>query len=203
MKFTKLIILGAGGVGFWLVVALMRMVNLGDVDVTVYDDDTLEGGNGFRRLPHTFDQAQYKVALLEEFLKMVMGSDIPHCVRERLTPTLIAKMDEDYFPWKETLIVDATDMADGPRKDVWDLARLCGATLMRVSYDGIGVIVVSPSIPFASKRGQTTGYALMPDQGQTFAAAGLGAMAVKKALLSGEITEMQVQIAYPQKEEDK
>lgn len=184
-EIKRVVVIGAGGVGFYLVAAMRR--DRPDVELIVYDDDSFEGGNGYRRLPKVSNPATKKVDFLKGWVRMVMGDVPPAVVPERLTFGEVgAHFDES------DLIVDATDMALEERKTLWSLARQSGCQMLRVSYDGNGIVVIARGLPLSSKPGG--GYALVPTMAQSFAAGGLGAMAVQLLLDGKEVRDYQVQI---------
>ena len=188
-KFSKIVMVGAGGIGFHLAVALSR--DIGHIiPIEVWDDDTFEGGQGFRRLPAVSNKRQFKVEFLKDYIERVMDDKPPTICPNKLTSESLFLSSS----WAETLAVDCTDMGYDSRKELWAALRKNGATCLRVSYDGNGCIVVSPSIPFSTKSG-AGGYSLVPSMGQSYCAAGLGAMAVMKALRLRKLTEMQLQIS--------
>lgn len=172
-NFKSVRIIGAGGVGFWLTVALVRDEPL--VEVEVWDTDTLEGGNGFRRMPWVPDPAEAKVDLLSRFLQFSMGEPPVKSVNRRW----------EGEGGEGVLIVDCTDAPVASRQVWWDRARQEGATVWRVSYDGNGAVTVSDGLPFVWGAGSEGGYERMPSLAQSFRAGGLGAEAVQK-LIHGE-----------------
>ncbi|MCI0526371.1 MAG: hypothetical protein L0Y56_02815, partial [Nitrospira sp.] len=94
--------------------------------------------------------------------------------------------------WQNSLVVDATDMADVPRLRLWKALRDAGAKMLRASYEGGGRLVVSPSLPFASALGERGGYFTVPSYSQSVAIGGIAAMAIQRALKTGRLTELQV-----------
>lgn len=182
-KIEKVLILGAGGVGWWLVNALMRDTK--GAQIEVWDDDTFEGGMGQGRLPWQEDKEQYKVRALGGWVEMAMG--------DRAPKTVISKIQSwQLIGGPETLLVDCTDMALHGRRPIWDRARELGMQLLRVSYDGNGVIVVARGLPLAGRP--DGGYQLVPTLPQAQAAGGLGAMAVHLLLEGKEVGEIAVQL---------
>lgn len=187
-KIERVVVVGAGGVGAWLTVALRR--DRPHVPVIVYDDDTFEGGMGARRLPLVRNAATKKVDWLRGFVRMVMGDEPPDVEGRRLVP-------EDTrgagIVRPGVLVVDCTDMAIAPRRELWDCCRTAGAQMLRVSYDGNGCVVVARGLPLlCAPEG---GYALVPTLGQSMMAGGLGAEAVR-AILDGRWKE-DYQIRLP------
>ena len=162
-------VIGIGGVGFWLTVALTRHITPNTIHC--WDDDTLEGGAGAARLPWASSSTK-KVDLLREHLTMVYG--------DMLLPT----MHDQRFSGRTgltpgDLVIDCTDMAIAARKLMWGVVRKQGCRLLRVSYDGRGsMVIVSTGLPlFAPVTG---GYAAVPSLALSFAAGGIGAEAVKR-----------------------
>lgn len=189
MSISKIAILGAGGVGFWLTVALAR--NGRDERIGVWDDDDFQGGTGASRLPRVSNPAVKKVDVLRGHLRMVFGTDLERFefFPNRLTITTIDGLD-----LSDTLIVDCTDMTTEARSELWAVARRQGATMLRVSYDGNGIVVISRGLPISLPG--ANGYALVPSLAQSFMAAGLGAEAVRLILEGKEVTDLQVEVPY-------
>ncbi|MCX7847927.1 MAG: hypothetical protein N2595_07860 [bacterium] len=114
---TKVFIIGGGGVGVYLSIALERW----GIPVVVYDGDTLDGG-GATRLPavNIFGQtllrkaAALRVCGVKAMPQYVTrASDIPDC----------------------DIVIDATDASSSTRKQFLDVARRKGAEYIRASYD--------------------------------------------------------------------
>lgn len=170
-RYERIEVIGAGGVGFWMAIGLKR--DLGDFPIRVWDDDTFEGGTGDKRLPRVQNVHAKKVSMLRGWGRMVMGDRPVETVEKRFN----GKEEES---WTGALIVDCTDSPILSRKRFWNAAIKRGAVMMRVSYDGIGPVVVSRGLPMVSKDavGGGGGYASIPNMGQTFTAAGLGAQCV-------------------------
>jgi len=182
-KIERVVVMGAGGVGWWLVTALMRDTKGAQIEVR--DNDTFQGGFGAGRLPIQEDPTTYKVRALEGWIEMSMGDSGPKVIPSKI------------YPWNivwgpETLLVDCTDMELSSRKLIWEEARRQGIQLLRVSYDGNGVIVVTRGLPLSDRPGG--GYALVPSMAQAIAAGGLGAMAVHLLLEGKEVGEIAVQL---------
>lgn len=178
-EIKRVVIIGAGGVGFWLTVALRR--DNPQLDIIVYDDDNFEGGFGAQRLPYVANKATKKVQFLDNFVQMAMRDPAITARSYRFSeaePDLIADVA------KPTLIVDCTDMDLEHRKPIWQACRDVGYVMLRVSYDGNGIVVVSRGLPFATNPGGN--YAIVPTMAQSLWAGGVGAAAVEK-LLRGEV----------------
>ena len=182
-KFERVIVMGAGGVGWWLVTALMRDTK--GAQVEVWDSDTFQGGMGAGRLPIQEDPTTYKVWALEGWVEMSMGDRGPKVRASKLHPWNVV--------WgPETLLVDCTDMELSVRRTIWQEARRRGVQLLRVSYDGNGVVVVARGLPLSDRPGG--GYALVPSMAQAIAAGGLGAMAVHLLLEGREVGEIAIKL---------
>lgn len=190
-KFNRIVIAGAGGVGYWLTMALCRSLG-GRVPITVYDPDTFEGGNGSLRLPKVMDPATHKVKLLRAQVNFFMGDAPPIVYPRRLEPAEFLIGD-----WSSTLVVDCTDMNQVPREELWNAFEAVGAKGLRVSYDGLGIATISPGPPLETGSNGEGNYAVMPNLAQSFAAAGLGAQAVIYMLYVGEPLDFQVHVPTP------
>lgn len=183
-KIQKVVIIGAGGVGFWTTVALMRDIPLGVV-VEVWDDDDLDKGNGHRRLPTTPSKFTMKVELLRYFIALTMGDRDIRPIPRRLEVDDLRGCDN-----RGTLFADCTDMPTDARRELVEEIRRSGGEYLRVSYDGLGVVTVSPGVPF-DVRGAKGGYEVVPDLDVSFIAGGVGARAIRKAIEEGIIVEDQ------------
>jgi hypothetical protein len=170
---------GAGGAGFYLPPSLCR----DGYDVIVYDDDTLEGGMGHKRLPQASPPTR-KVDLLRGFCLAVMGDQGVLIVPRKFTGEEVAKGD---------LVIDCTDMSLTQRKPVYQRVIERGARYLRVSYDGRNnTVVVAEGLPL---RGRPNGgYADIPDLALSFVAGGMGAIAVKK-ILQGWTSHIEFQVS--------
>lgn len=193
-KFDRIVVAGAGGVGYWLLWALCRMIGK-DLKIEVYDPDTFEGGNGFRRLPRPAQKKLYKVDLLRGEIAFVMGDTPPIVYPKLLTPAEFEKGN-----WSKTLVLDCTDMGQRAREEFWDALDKSGAKGLRVSYDGLGVATVSPGPPMVTGAADSEdgGYAIMPHIGQSYLAAGAGACAVMYYLQTGKPLEFQLHVPTPE-----
>ena len=164
------VIFGAGGVGFWLTVALCRSYN--PKLITVYDDDTLQGGLGHTRLPSA-SLGTKKVSLLRGHLRVSWDhSNLPTFVDGRFTGIEAPE---------NALIVDCCDMPIKERRKIWKRVERRKNRIIRVSYDGKnGVVVVAEGLPlFDSVAG---GYSEVPNLALSFMAGGAGAWAVLRVL---------------------
>lgn len=183
-QIERVVIMGSGGVGWWLVTALMRDTK--GAQVEVWDNDTFQGGMGAGRLPWQESPEQFKVEALEGWVEMAMGDTAPKIRAMRLYAGHVSSWGP------ETLLVDCTDMELSERRSIWAEARQRGVQLLRVSYDGNGVVVVARGLPLSDRPGG--GYALVPSMAQAIAAGGLGAMAVHLLLEGKEVGEIAVQL---------
>jgi len=183
-EIKRVVIIGAGGVGFWLTIALMRDIAAG-ILVEVWDDDDIGvTGNGHFRMPLTLVGAK-KVDLLADFVSYKMGDRRITPIDKRLEPAYLRGRTET-----ETLFVDCTDMKTADREALLNMIRLANGKYLRVSYDGLGIVTVSPGVPF-DVEGAPGGYQMMPDLDVSFIAGGIGARAVRKVLEENEFIEDQ------------
>lgn len=180
----RVIIVGAGGIGFWLATGLART----GLSPIVFDMDNLEGGLGHQRLPLATPRTP-KTALLTGFMRVNFGGNLPETRNERFTGREVHKGD---------LVVDCTDMNGVDRRKVWERARKRGARLLRVSYDGANsTVVVAEGLPFVLDESKA-GYASVPSLALSLAAGGIGAEVVLRMLaseLTCEHVEFQIDLA--------
>jgi len=193
-KFERVVVAGAGGVGYWLLWALCRMVG-GNIKIEVYDPDNFDGGNGFRRLPRPARKETAKVDLLKGQIGFVMGDTVPTVHIKYLNPEDFKSGD-----WSKTLVLDCTDMGQKKRAEWWDALAKSGARGLRISYDGLGIATISPGPPMLPPGADENdgGYQILPTIAQSFTAAGIGASAVMYFLETGDPLELQVHIPTPQ-----
>lgn len=184
----KVIICGAGGVGYWVSCALSRA----GVEHAVYDTDTFAKGTGYARLPRVTNPDTKKVAHLRGFTIAVLGDRPPTVVDKLFTGTEVEAGD---------LVVDCSDMELGDfrskksRKSIWKIAQERGARCLRISYDGKNnTVVVAEGLPLFGRKGGN--YSERPGFALSLMAGGIGAIAVQK-ILSGysEHIEFQIQLA--------
>lgn len=160
--------IGAGGVGFWLVPALLRAGH----EVTVYDDDTFEGGSGHLRLPKVGDPTTKKVIFARGFALAVMGDMGLTPVAQKFNGDEVSEGD---------LVVDCSDMPLTTRKVIWARAKELGARCIRVSYDGKdNTVVVADGLPLRGRK--FGGYGEVPSLALSLVAGGVGAIAAMKVL---------------------
>jgi hypothetical protein len=168
-------IIGAGGVG-WYVAVILSRESMGR-EIHIWDNDTFEGGHGFRRLPTVSKASTPKVDLLEGHITIVWNEKPPIKHNELFT----GKGKKDWL--KDAFVLDCTDMGNNPRRKMWEEAEKHGALMARISYDGNGVVLGDWGLPFGdTERG---GYEAMPSLAQSFTAGGVGGQFVHK-LLKGE-----------------
>lgn len=186
-EIKRIVVIGAGGVGFWLVTALRR--DIPNIEIVVYDSDNFEGGFGAQRLPYVANKATKKVQFLNNFVQMAMR-DPAITARPYRFSEAEPKLIVDAV--KPTLIVDCTDMDLEHRKPIWEACRDVDYAMLRVSYDGNGIVVVSRGLPFATNPGGN--YAIVPTMAQSQWAGGVGAAAVQKLLAGQEVRDYQMEL---------
>jgi hypothetical protein len=197
----KLHVVGSGGVGFWLVPALLRAGH----ELTLYDDDDFQGGSGHLRLPKVGDPTTKKVTFARGFCLAVMGDMGLTPVPQKFTGDEVAAGD---------LVVDCSDMPLTARKVIWARARELDARCIRVSYDGKdNTVVVAEGLPLAGRKGG--GYGQIPSLALSLVAGGIGATAVMKILsgwtehidfrvsLGDHFPETVVEVVEPEREKPK
>lgn len=181
-KERRVIIIGAGGVGFWLAVGLCR---IGIDGVEIFDPDDLQGGLGHGRLPLATPTTR-KVDLLKGFLRVNFGGTVPVVHAEPFTGNEAGDGD---------LVVDCTDLSGKARATMWRRAEKRGARLLRVSYDGANSIVtVAEGLPLTANQ-KASGYANVPSLGLSLAAGGIGAEVVTRLLANWEVPYVDFQVA--------
>lgn len=166
-------VVGAGGVGYWLAVALARDLSK-DFSLTVWDNDTVEG-TGALRLPKASPD-NTKVESLGGFVHYCMGNEMPELNFRRLTPEEV-----NLHVKARDVVVDCTDSPTDERQELWAAIEVQEAHPIRVSYDGDdSVVVVSSDLPIALGRVRSGGnYRRIPSLALSFVAGGLGAEVVR------------------------
>jgi len=187
-EIKRVVIMGAGGVGFWLTVALRR--DQPNLEIIVYDDDDFEGGFGAQRLPHVANKKMKKVDYLNNYIQMVMRDPAIKAIAHKLTEAEFVLASESFDV--ETLFVDCTDMSLDRRKPIWDLAQQTSCQMLRVSYDGNGIVVIARGLPFSTNPGGR--YSIVPTMAQSLWAGGVGAAAVEKLLKGEEVGDYQMEL---------
>lgn len=181
----RIVILGAGGVGYWTTVALSR-ARLGQ-QIVVWDADDFNGGNGRERLPAVDNPDTKKVRHLQNFISFVMGeSDI-------IAHTSYANTEFAWFFEPTDLVVDCTDMPLGERRKLWEAIESKGARMLRISYDGNGIVVVSSGLPFGPDTA-AGGYDRIPSFAQSLRAGGTGAEVILKILQGIEMPDLSAEV---------
>lgn len=184
-QIKRVVIIGAGGVGFWLTVALRR--DCPDVETIVYDDDNFIGGFGAQRLPYVQNKEMKKVDFLKGFVRMAMRDEAPLVKPFKLNSEIV-----DVNFTSDTLVVDCSDMPLETRKPIWNAAKAADCQMLRVSYDGNGIVVVARGLPFSTNPGGN--YAIVPTLAQSLWAGGVGAAAVQKLLKGENVSDYQMEL---------
>lgn len=175
----KVWVIGAGGVGFYLSLALSRA----GIEHIVFDTDDLQGGLGWSRMPKASPTTK-KTALLRGFTLAVMGDRAPTMIDAKFNGDECGEGD---------LVVDCSDMPLTARKIIWERARKQGARLLRVSYDGKNnIVAVAEGLPLFGRQGG--GYQNLPGLDLSFVAGGIGCMTVRK-ILSGHEAHIEFQVS--------
>jgi len=170
------IIIGAGGLGWWLTAALMRCDDITN-DFLIYDNDNFEGGNGSKRLPIPARKSTLKVNELANWMMEWTLETTPKYLRDapRKFTAGTLKYDVDNL----ALLVDCTDAPISNRKEIYSTAWEHGIPVVRGSYDG--EMVTFDYVPPMSIVNDG-GYNMIPNMAVTFAAAGMVAESVRRVL---------------------
>lgn len=182
----QVIIVGAGGVGFWLAVGLARS---GVRPITIFDADDLQGGLGHMRLPNA-TPATLKTALLQGFI----------AVNFRGARFNELSFRNERFTGREAnagdLVVDCSDMSGDDRRTIYEAVKKRGARYLRVSYDGAAsVVAVAEGLPLVGDESHA-GYAAVPSLALSLVAGGVGAEVLAKTDWStAEFIEFQVSLS--------
>lgn len=171
------IVLGAGGVGWWLIGAMSRM-NITH-PVGVYDPDTFQGGNGKKRLPIPEKESKHKVRELREWLTE-WQPDLPFALQTYAMPFAPSTL----LDYKRSgsgirLVVDCTDARPSLRKQIWNACSDWGIPYVRLSYDA-QIVSWSHTPPLSVV--DNGNYENIPNMGMTWIAGGFGAEMVRRTL---------------------
>lgn len=195
MRYIRIIIMGTGGIGFWLAWILCREFGRRGVTVDLYDPDNLEGGTGATRLTSSARTKLYKVDLCIMQIRNIMHDNVPNGYVRKFTPSDV----ELYSSPSQTLLIDTCDGPIDERRATWDAARAAGMTIIRGSYEGRtesegGIVVVADSLPFKKSGDNTGGYVSRPTIAASFLAAGLLGEVINELMESGVLKGMRIQI---------
>lgn len=182
MDYKEVHIIGAGGVGFWVAVALRR--DYPDMPLTVWDADNVDGSGGMRLpIPErmtTSGSKPKKLKILNDFLKYTLDArPVIECFMDYLGG--VSGEFSKYF--ENRYFVDCTDMSVIKREEVFSPAMRY-KRYMRISYDGTGWISVSQGLPMGDPT--ASGYLNVPSFGMSIAAGGIGATAVAQWVMGGK-----------------
>lgn len=179
-------VIGDGGVGFWLLVGLVRSSVR---PIVTYDTDDLNGGLGHMRLPNASPGTK-KVKLLQGFLAVNFYGKGFADIRFR----------DALFTGKEArkgdLVVDCSDMSGEARRAIYKVVKANGARYLRISYDGAtSVVAVSEGMPLTGDETHA-GYAAVPTLALSLMAGGIGAEVIAKTdWKATKFIEFQVSLA--------
>jgi len=192
-EITEIWIMGAGGIGFYLTTILAR--EPAGRRIVVFDDDNFIGGHGHERLPRVDDPNTKKVDFLNFFIAVGMGDNMVEVHKERLDVKTFRGKD-----LSNVLIIDATDMGTNSRRVIWAAGMKKGATFLRASYDGNGVVLVAWGLPLADN--DASGYALVPTMAQSFTIAGLAAQVIHQFFKGHIINDLVLDLGMPEEENE-
>jgi hypothetical protein len=193
----KILVIGAGGVGWPLATGLAQGLPLG-AELVVADDDVMEG-SGAARLPKghvsTFGRqsdfaGRPKVDALASFIHYVGQQATLTTWAERIEPKQNRSM-QDF-----DLVVDCTDASPDWRNAL--KAACSEGTYLRVSYDIAGgriFAIVSESVPFSLDM-TTGGYQQAPSFNHAMLAGALGAEVILRRLGGWDI-QLPVRVEIP------
>jgi hypothetical protein len=195
MRYLKIIIMGTGGIGFWLAWILCREFGKRGVTIDLYDPDNLEGGTGATRITGTPRTKIFKVDLCTMQIRNIMRDTVPNAYARKFTPDDLAL----YGDPAHTILIDTSDGPMNERREIWDRARAMGITIVRGSYEGRteqegGVVVVADSLPFQKSGNNAGGYASRPTIAASFLAAGLMGETINELMESGVLKGIRVEI---------
>lgn len=169
-------LIGCGGIGFYTGLSIARE----GYELTVYDDDDLEGTGGMR-LPSFRLFGKTVVRKKVHLLKLLAGDRVT-AIAEKFSAAQEVGRDD----W----LLDCTDMSHNQRRVLLDVARANGARYIRASCDlrrnGL-LVVVAGSIGFTLRNSvaDRTGYTISPSACHAMVAGGFAATVIIR-LLRGE-----------------
>lgn len=195
MRYTRIIIMGTGGIGFWLAWILCREFGRSGVTVDLYDPDNLEGGSGHTRITGSPRSKLFKVDLAAMQIRNIMRDTVPNAYARKFTPNDVEMYEEP----QKVILVDTSDGPMNERSEIWAKARAAGMTVVRGSYEGRtltegGVVVVADSLPFQKSGNNAGGYASRPTIAASFLAAGLMGETINELMESGVLKGIRVEI---------
>jgi hypothetical protein len=173
-ELMNIIVIGAGGVGFWTALALSRSQRL-----IVFDDDTLDG-TGAERLPDTriFGRAFDKKIELLKFIAQnieVRNEKFSHHHAQVLSAN--------------DILLDCTDLSSEERREFVEVAKSRSARYIRASYDLTArsfIVVVACGIGF-SRNPARGGYTIPPTISHAMIAGGFVSDVVNRILRDEQI----------------
>ena len=176
-----IIVMGAGGLGWWTVAGLLRCEDITNKFI-IYDEDDFVGGNGKKRLPIPANETTRKVNELAGWLTEWMFTPVSDRVSVKNYKFTNASI---YNLRSVALILDCTDAPISSRNAIYEAAWEAGIPVLRGSYDG-------EMVTFGYRPPDSVvddgGYNLVPNMAVTFAAAGMVAESVRR-YLRGEVVK--------------
>jgi len=176
-----IIVMGAGGLGWWTVAGLLRCEDITNKFI-IYDEDNFVGGNGKKRLPIPANETTRKVNELAGWLTEWMFTPVSDRVSVKNYKFTNASI---YNLRCVALILDCTDAPISSRNAIYEAAWEAGIPVLRGSYDG-------EMVTFGYRPPDSVvddgGYNLVPNMAVTFAAAGMVAESVRR-FLRGEVVK--------------
>lgn len=176
-----IIVMGAGGLGWWTVAGLLRCEDITNKFI-IYDEDDFVGGQGKKRLPIPANETTRKVNELAGWLTEWMFAP----VSDRVSVKTYKFTNASIFSVRSVaLILDCTDAPISSRNIIYEAAWEAGIPVLRGSYDG-------EMVTFGYRPPDSVvddgGYNLVPNMAVTFAAAGMVAESVRR-YLRGEVVK--------------
>jgi len=176
-----IIVMGAGGLGWWTVAGLLRCEDITNKFI-IYDEDNFVGGQGKKRLPIPANETNRKVNELAGWLTEWMFAPVSDRVSVKTFKFTNASI---YNVRSVALILDCTDAPISARNAIYEAAWEAGIPVLRGSYDG-------EMVTFGYRPPDSVvddgGYNLVPNMAVTFAAAGMVAESVRR-YLRGEVVK--------------